>query len=306
MAVNFDTRLAFQSILVGASIFAVYGFSPDSGEKDSRVQSRLYSHLDHADRCVANGNTSEAIAYAEMVLLRREITVYVDESKAPWQIKEDAAKALRDAAINWEDALNREIKFRFVPFRDADVIIGYADGVRFDGKEAAGTVRWTRQVMNLGSNQYHYEVRANITLRAHTPAGSMMSYRQMLHTAGHELGHVLGLEDSVKQGDLMGPLRLDRPVERAAKAERDSLLSVRRQAGDILARVNSYDKVAVRQDYDNVIVQVVSEPSEKIEARKPSVRNVRGQRRPALVRSSVRDKQTEPREKVFKIGGMAR
>jgi hypothetical protein len=306
MALNFDTRLAFQSLLVGASIFAVYGFAPETGEKDSRVQSRLYSHLDHADRCVLNGNTSEAIAYAEMVLLRREVTVYVDDSKAPWQIKDDASKALRDAAINWEDALNREVRFRFVPFRDADVIINYADGVRFDGKEAAGTVRWTRQVMNLGSDQYHYEVRANITLRAHTPSGSMMSYRQMLHTAGHELGHVLGLEDSARQGDLMGPLRLDRPVERAARAERDSLLAIRRQATDILARVNADDRFEARVDYEDVTVQVVSEPSEKFETRKPSARNGRGQRRPALVRSSVRDEQAKPRAKDFKIGGMAR
>ncbi len=317
MSRHFDTRLAFQSLLVGASIFAVYGFSPGTGEKDARVQSRLYSHLDYADRAVTLGNSNEATAYAEMVLLRREITVYVDESKAPWQIKEDAAKALRDAAVNWEDALNREIKFRFVPFRDADVIVTYSEAVRFDGKEAAGTVRWTRQVMNLGSDQYHYEVRANITLRAHTPSGSMMNYRQMLHTAGHELGHVLGLEDSAKQGDLMGPLRLDRPTERATKSEKDSLLGLRRQADDILARINGVEKDVLarisgvekdvkEQGYDRILVQVVSEPTEKIEARKPSARNDRNQRRPALVRSSSRDKQAESRTKSFKIGGMAR
>ncbi len=302
----FDSRLVIQSILVGASIFAVYGFSPDNGEKDSRVQSRLYSHLDHADRCVTNGNTSEATAYAEMVLLRREITIYVDETNAPWQIKEDAAKALRAAAINWEDALNREIKFRFVPFRDADVIVSYAEAVRFDGKEAAGTVRWTRQVMNLGSDQFHYEVRANVTLRVHTPGGAMMNSRQMVHTAGHELGHILGLEDSPRQGDLMGPLRLDRPVERAAKAEKDSLLALRQKAGDILARINGDRRQDTKQDYNKILILTVSDSAKTIEAKRYPARNDRDQRRPALVRSTGRDRQTESRTKNFKIGGMAR
>ena len=239
MSLHPDLRLSFQSLLVAASFFAVLGFSPGGGEKDSRIQGRLYSHLDYAERAIVTGHNSEATAYAEMVLLRREVTVYVDDTNAPQELREEAARAIRSAAINWEDALNREIKFRFVPFHDADVIVKYADGVRYDGKDAAGTVRWTRQVMNLGSDQFHYEVRANITLRTHTPAGAAMNYRQMLHTAGHEFGHILGLEDSAKLGDLMGPLRLDRPVERATRAEKDSLLALRGQASDLLARIQS-------------------------------------------------------------------
>jgi hypothetical protein len=236
-----------------------------------------------------------------MILLKREITVYIDDKGAPREIKESAVRAVRDAAINWEDALQREIKFRFVPFRDADVVISYTDGVRYDGKEAAGLVRWTRQVMNLGSGQYRYEVRANITLRTNAPNGATMNYRQMLHTAGHELGHVLGLEDSARQGDLMGPLVLNKPTERATKAERDSLIEFRLRAGEILAKIYGNEP----QDFEPFDAEVVSEPAEQLETEKPTIRDDRDERRPALVRSSRRDKQAKQRKAGFTITGMA-
>jgi hypothetical protein len=305
MSRSFDTRLVVQSLLVSASIFAVYGFAPAGNEGESRVQERLYTHLDHAERALSAGNSGEAAAYAEMVLLRREITVYVDDARAPRSSREDAVRALKTAAVNWEDALDREIKFRFVPFRDADVVVQYAGDMRYDGKDAAGTVRWTRQVMSLGSGEYRYEVRADITLRTHTPKGDVMNYAQMLHTAGHELGHVLGLEDTSKAGCLMGPLRLDRPVERATKGERDSLVALRKLANDILARVHV---AQLDQDSEEppIPLKVVSLPEAIGEARKLSPRDDRGQRRARLVRGPVRDGQAPQGKKGFTVTGLAR
>lgn len=306
MAGCFDSRLPIQSLLVAASIFAVYGFSPGNGTKDPRVQDRLYGHLDRAERAITSGNCGEATAYAEMVLLRRDVTVFVDEANVPYELKEHASRSLRTAAVNWEDALGREIKFRFVPYRDADVFVRYADGMKYDGKDAAGTVRWTRQVMSLGSGEYRYEVRANVTLRTRTPQGATMNYAQMLHTAGHELGHILGLEDSAKQGELMGPLRLDRPVERATRAEKDSLLTLRRQANDILARIEEEDAQDEPSDYGHIVILVVSDATVSGEVQEPRVRNDRGQRRADLVRSPVRDGQAPTRKTGFAVTGMAR
>lgn len=305
MSRSFDTRLVVQSLLVSASIFAVYGFSPDTSGEDPLVQHKLYSHLDYAARALERGNSREAVAYAEMVLLRREITIFVDDKDAPSAVREDAVRALRAAAVNWEDALNREIKFRFVPFRDADVTVQYTGDMRYNGKDAAGTVRWTRHVMSLGSGEYRYEVRANITLRTHTPKGDVMNYGQMLHTAGHELGHVLGLEDTGKAGSLMGPLRLDRPVERATKAERESLLSLRKLASDLLARVHATQQDALSEE-PRILILVVSEPAVALESKRHSARDDRGQRRVAVVRSPLRDGQAESRKKAFKVTGLGR
>lgn len=296
-------RLAVKAVALSAGVFVLSGFSSSSIGRDTRVQDRLYDHLDYAEKALLYGQTSEAVAYAEMVLLRREITVYVDETNVPWQIKDDAKRALRDAATNWEDALNREVRFRFVPYPDADVIVRYADTMKYDGKSAAGTVRWTRQVISLGSDQFVYEVRANVTLRTERPSGGTMNYGQMLHTAGHELGHILGLEDSARTGDLMGPLRLDRPVERATRNEKDSLLTFRKQADLLLQRCSGseYDPT-VRAE----ITGEVTAQKESVDYQEAGARVARNGRRTPTVRSDRRSKAVEPRKTGFEIGGMAR
>ena len=280
------------------------GFSGETG-RDRRIQSRIYDHLDRAERAFSDGRSEEAMACAEMVLLKRDITVFVDDRNVPWQIKESADRALRLAAINWEDALNREIRFRYVPRAYADVVIRYSDGMRHGGREAAGTVQWSRQVINLGSDSYSYKVTAHITLRTHAPNGAMMSQRQMLHTAGHELGHILGLEDTGKQGELMGPLRLDRPVQRATKNEVDSLWDIRRRADLILQRITGG---GVPNENPGVELHglVMSSPAKQIESHETHLRVTSGRSRTAPVRRARRNRKASARKKGFRITGMAR
>ena len=321
-------------LLLPVVAMGLCGFSGESG-RDRRIQSRIYDHLDRAELAFSNGRTNEATACAEMVLLKRDITVFVDDQNVPWQIKGDARAALRKAAINWEDSLNRDIRFRFVPRAYADVIIRYSDGMKHGGREAAGTVQWSRRVMSLGSDEYSYKVTAHITLRTHAPNGAMMTERQMMHTAGHELGHVLGLEDSGKQGELMGPLRLDRPVQRATRKEVESLWDIRSRANLILQRITGEGMVAeisivtVSAQAPSVAarpfqvlansvrrvrkparpakpVLVLSTPAKQIESQETHLRIARDRGRTAPVRRTLRDRKASARKKRFSVAGMAR
>jgi len=306
MALRLRTQLYVRGLLTLASATVFAATAMPEG-RDGRMQERLYDHLASAEKAYSYGHTREATAYAEMILLRRAITVYVDEKNVPWQSKDEASKALRDSMVNWEDALKGEVKFRIVSYPGADVTIKYAGEMRYDGKHAAGTARWSRSVMSLGSGQYEYQVSATITLRTHTPQGSRMNYRQMLHTAGHELGHVLGLEDSARQGELMGPLRLDRPVERATSNERESLLSFREQADLILQKIAGTDKKPAGPTGESkVAFQVVSFAAETIEPRKNPIRVVSDRRGPDTLRGAVRNRKAPSRASSARIGGLAR
>ncbi|HXH62477.1 MAG TPA: matrixin family metalloprotease [Fimbriimonadaceae bacterium] len=290
--------------LVAVSTTALFGF--DSVARDPRIQDRLYDHLDHAETAFMEGHAHEAEAYVEMVLLKREITIYVNAANVPGEMKEDASRALHDAAINWEDALGRQVHFRFVPFPGADVTVRYADEMRYDGKEAAGLVTWSRQVMDLGSDQYQYQVSATMTLRTASPRGGEMNYRQMLNAAGHELGHILGMEDSGRQGELMGPMRLDRPVERPTSKETQSLLALRQQA-DVLLQQITGDHGGGLIAMDPVIEvrpQVVWPQDYPVADRKDSSRSHSSRSRTAPVRSPRRDGQAQKRETNAAFNGL--
>lgn len=296
-----NLRFRVISGLVLVALFAsVTAFSPNGD--DPRIQDRLYEHLDAASRAYLYGHTSEATAYAEMVLLSRAIKVSVDDSNVPDRMKDSARRAFRDAMINWEEALNGEVKFVIVPRRDADVVVSYTGDIRVSGDEAAGTVRWTRQVMNIGLDQFEYFVRATIVLRTHTPRREEMNYDQMLHTAGHELGHILGLEDSRNARELMGPLRLDRPVQRATTNERDSLIALRHQAGLILRLTKGDPEPSPTIE---PAAEVPSAEAEIVAVREDSGRLARSRGRGSAVRRPVRDEKTQDRTSGFKIGRMA-
>ena len=277
-----------------------------TGEKrDPMIQERVYDHLDRMDAAVSFGNKAEAVACAEMVLLKRDITVYVDDSEVPASLKDVASRAIQNAATNWEDSLQSGINIRFVPRFAADVIVKYAGNVKYEGNEAAGTVRWSRGVLDLGSGQYDYKVTASITLRTHTPNGSMMNYSQMLHTAGHELGHVLGLEDTSKVGDLMGPLKLNKPVERATRHEIDSLNEVRQRAEIVLNRITDSGDGIAEALAEESRAQVLSGPVKSIELHETHRRITVDGRFDTPVRSAVRDRKAPKRTKKSAFSGLA-
>lgn len=68
-----------------------------------------------------------------------------------------------------------------------------------------------------------------------------MSPSMMRHTALHELGHVLGLNDSARSGEAMSALNPFAPVSKPASAEVLSLNGVFDQAGLFLSQAMQQD-----------------------------------------------------------------
>ena len=66
-----------------------------------------------------------------------------------------------------------------------------------------------------------------------------MNANQMRHTAGHELGHMFGLDDVNTVGMLMGPLDLRRPVSKPNPTEIETVQAIREECESIVAKADS-------------------------------------------------------------------
>ncbi|MEQ1933145.1 MAG: matrixin family metalloprotease, partial [Fimbriimonadaceae bacterium] len=106
-----------------------------------------------------------------------------------------------------------------------------------------GFTSWQRQILRFENGSYQAKLAASVQLRTITPQGKPMSLAQMRHAAMHELGHILGLDDSPDQGDVMGPLDLSRPVIEPKSDEIAELLKLRKDAQEIRTRAATFGKV---------------------------------------------------------------
>lgn len=223
------------------ALFAVSALGFARGPIDPRIQTRVQEFLDRAEKCLGDGKSSEAKTVAEMLLFRRALRYSVDFGNLSPERAEEASGALHEAMASWSDAVNGTVEF--VPYtgRFADVRISFVDSVRSGSCEVAGHAVWRRQVLNWREDQFSYQVSAEILIRTTLPGGSRMSPSMMRHTALHELGHVLGLNDSARSGEAMSALNPFAPVSKPASAEVLSLNGVFDQAGLFLSQAMQQD-----------------------------------------------------------------
>ncbi len=198
------------------------------GAQSATVLPEVYQHLEFARKCLDQGNVDATVASSDLILLPH-IKVYVDDRAAPSR----AVEALRDAQTAWERALGQEVHFVSVPSPgQADVTIHYASTMRREGRDVGGFATWKRSVRK-ATWGYDSRLTADIELRLDQPNGQPMTRPQLHHAAMHELGHILGLDDSAQVGEIMGPLLLSRPAERLANGEIQALCEVRAQAQSV-------------------------------------------------------------------------
>ncbi len=141
-----------------------------------------------------------AKAEALIQLVRNpQIRVEHDDSATPLQLQ-----ALEEATAVWEQAMGGAIDFTIVPKGQGQVRVKFERDVYFSGSPAMGRATWSRQLLDYGWGSYGANVTASIQIRTHLN-GTECRLDQVRHALAHELGHVLGLDDSPKFGDIMGP-----------------------------------------------------------------------------------------------------
>lgn len=191
----------------------------------ARVQTSLERHVFAAQQSLMEGDFAQARTHAEMLLLARDIRVYLEG------FQEFGTCAVREAMDTWTEALDGEVRFVETSLPDqADVVVRFARTVEFRGVQVGGRAQWRRSVFASRSRDWDYSVTANLLIRTEAPNGRPMSREALVHIALHELGHVLGLDDSKRDVGVMGRLDLRNPVTMPTEEEVAALAEMRSEA----------------------------------------------------------------------------
>ncbi|MCO5296298.1 MAG: hypothetical protein M9921_05510 [Fimbriimonadaceae bacterium] len=176
----------------------------------SRLLPDLFTHLERARSEFRLGHVRAASAHAELIALPEGVRLILEPSSSRYD------RVVRDAAALWEDALGRPDLFDAVDARAPQVRIRIASRVQSNGRNVGGLATWKRRVTTCGDQVIEQTFQADIEIRK-------MSGPAMLQAIAHELGHVLGLGDSDRVGEVMGPIDLRRPATELSEGDRDAL-----------------------------------------------------------------------------------
>lgn len=200
-----------------------------TGNLRGKLLPDLPQHLEYAERDLSHGEVSTALAHVSLVLMDKPVRYRVNMKDVPSGLHPACRAAFRDAVALWESAFPGEIRFSEVgDGEQADLTVTFQNDVRQAGNPVAGIVNWRRKIVESKPATCHLS--ADMHLRILQPNGRYMQLEHMRHTAAHELGHVLGLDDSPFYGDIMGPLDLSHPAVGFEATELEELRQVRADA----------------------------------------------------------------------------
>ena len=197
----------------------------------ARVLPDLFTHLSNGDRNVEEGNPQAALACADVVLLKGVVKFHVAFDGIDPRRQAACSAAVTAGIAAWVAGLDSDTRFELVDkAEDADVRVTYVRRLEIDGRAVGGRTQWRRAVKSLGDGACSAVVTATVHLVADCPDGRAMSASQMRQASCHEFGHILGLQDSPRQGDVMGPLELGKPVAVPSLEEVEALIEIRDEA----------------------------------------------------------------------------
>ncbi len=191
-----------------------------------RLLPKMLKDLDTARAAAEVGDYSRAEALVHLV---RCPDIKVELPANATQVQKEA---LEEAAAVWEDALQGAVDFQIVEPGQGQVRISFMQDVFFAGVASMGRATWNRQLVSYGWGTYGTHISASIEVRTQL-LGRECRKEEIRHALAHELGHVLGLDDSSRLGDIMGPHNPASPAEAPSGEETAALAELHWEAYQI-------------------------------------------------------------------------
>lgn len=217
--------------LLGALCANVAGSELVYSELRSLVMPELHAQVEVAHESVRRGEWSRGLAHSNAVLMLQGIEYSVDLERVPESEQKRCVDALNAAIAQWSEALNGQV--RFTRIDTGGIVITFQPDLESRGRPVGGHTKWRRDVKVGANGELQPTLEASIWIRTRQPSGRQMSFDHLRHISSHELGHVLGLADSNRIGDVMGPLDLGRPARAIAQREIEALRAIRERALDL-------------------------------------------------------------------------
>ncbi|HSI72374.1 MAG TPA: matrixin family metalloprotease [Fimbriimonas sp.] len=221
-------------VLIATFAIALPTAPATSTGSNAPVLTEVSNHLSEAQKCFDKGTFDLAAAHADMVLVDENLGVFVKFQSVPENVKSTALKAMGQAFTGWQEALQGSVKFTQVDSEEkADVVIRFKPDVRMGREPVAGFANWKRVIDKDSEGKIVSKFTSDLQIRTMTLSFKPMPMESMRHEMMHEIGHVLGLEDTEGTGDIMGPLDMSRPVAKPREHEAKAVFDIRAQASRI-------------------------------------------------------------------------
>jgi hypothetical protein len=193
------------------------------------VLPEVKQHLVDGWACL-NDNPGMAKGHALAVLVSSDLAVEVQLDKVPEERRSACRAAIDGALESWEKSLGGGVHLhRLEEGGHSGIVVRFQPDVRQRGEAVAGYVNWKRTAA-----EGEGSVTGDIQIRTVNLNGTAMSGKAMRNIVVHEVGHLLGLDDTDRMGEAMSPLDPNHPVSGPSDAESNTVRSLRDEATKIL------------------------------------------------------------------------